>query len=119
MSNAAEKIRVFHLIKGLGRGGAEMLLPEGLRFADRDRFEYSYGYFLPWKNAMVEALETQGVEVTCFGGRNNLQILLAARVVAAHLKRARIDLVHGHLPIAGVVGRIAARLAGIPMVYTE
>jgi L-malate glycosyltransferase len=114
-----DMLRVFHLIKSLGRGGAEMLLPEGLRFADRARFTYSYGYFLPWKDAVVPALEEQGAEVHCFGGRNNLQILLAARRVADHLRRCRVDLLHCHLPIAGAVGRIAGRLAGVPVVYTE
>jgi L-malate glycosyltransferase len=113
------RIRVFHLIKSLGRGGAEMLLPEGLRFADRERFEYSYGYFLPWKDAMVGALREQGAEVTCFGARGNVRILLQARRIAAHLRRERIDVVHAHMPVAGAVGRIAARMAGVPVVYSE
>jgi L-malate glycosyltransferase len=114
-----QPIRVFHLIKSLGRGGAEMLLPEGLRFADRDRFEYRYGYFLPWKDAMVPALREQGADVTCFGGRNNVQILLRARRVAQAIREARMDVLHCHLPIAGAVGRIAGRMAGVPVVYTE
>jgi L-malate glycosyltransferase len=116
---AARPIRVFHLIKSLGRGGAEMLLPEGLRFADRERFHYRYGYFLPWKDAVVPALRAEGAEVTCFGGRSNPQILLAARRVAAYLRRTETDVLHCHLPVAGAVGRIAGRLAGVPVVYTE
>jgi L-malate glycosyltransferase len=119
MRNVAEMIRVFHLIKSLGRGGAEMLLSEALRFADRERFDYQYGYFLPWKDALVPALREQGAEVRCFGGNNNLQILLAARRVAEHLRLCEADVLHCHLPIAGVVGRIAGRLAGIPVVYSE
>jgi L-malate glycosyltransferase len=112
-------VRVFHLIKSLGRGGAETLLPEGLRFADRDRFSYQFGYFLPWKDAMVPAIESQGAPVICFGGRTNLGILLQARRVAATLRRLRIDVLHCHLPVAGAVGRIAGRLAGVPVVYSE
>jgi glycosyltransferase involved in cell wall biosynthesis len=113
------KIKVYHLIKSLGRGGAEMLLPEGIRFGDRSRFDYRIGYFLPWKDAMVPVIEALGIEVHCFGARNNFQILLAARRVAAELRRWNVDLLHCHLPIAGVVGRIAGRLAGVPVVYTE
>jgi glycosyltransferase involved in cell wall biosynthesis len=112
-------IRVFHLIKSLGRGGAEMLLAEGLRVADRTRFVYGYGYFLPWKDAMVDGLESQSAEVTCFSARSNPAILLAARRVARYLKTWRADLVHCHLPVAGVAGRLAGKLAGIPVVYTE
>jgi L-malate glycosyltransferase len=119
MRNGPEPTRVFHLIKSLGRGGAEMLLPEGLRFADRKRFDYRYGYFLPWKDAMVAALEAQDAPVTCFGGRNNAQILLSARRLAGHLREHRIDVLHCHLPIAGAVGRIAGRMAGVPVVYSE
>lgn len=111
--------RVFHLIKSLGRGGAETLLAEGLRFADRRRFEYGYGFFLPWKTAMVPQLREQGASVVCFGGGNNATILLAARRVAKHLRRWDADLLHCHLPIAGIVGRLAGRMAGIPVVYTE
>ncbi|MGH7508102.1 MAG: glycosyltransferase [Gemmatimonadales bacterium] len=112
-------IRVLHVIKSLGRGGAEMLLQEGLRFADRKRFEYEFGYFLPWKDAMVPGLMAQGAGVTCFGARSNVGILLSARRLAAHLRQRRVDVLHCHLPIAGSVGRIAGRLAGVPVVYTE
>ncbi len=111
--------RVFHLIKSLGRGGAEMLLPEGLRHADRDAFTYAYGYFVPWKSAMVAPLEELGARVTCFAARSNAQLLLSARKVAAALREWRADVVHCHLPLAGVVGRMAGKMAGVPVVYTE
>jgi L-malate glycosyltransferase len=119
VSSPSAAISVCHLIKGLGRGGAEMLLPEGLRFADRERFVYRYAYFLPGKNALVGSLEGQGAEVTCFGARNGLQILLQARRVATYLCRLRVDVLHCHLPLAGAVGRLAGRLAGVPVVYSE
>lgn len=112
-------VRIFHLIKSLGRGGAETLLPETLRYADRERFTYAYGYFLPWKDDLVAALEGQGAEVTCFEASGNAQILLAARRVARHLQAWKADVLHCHLPLAGVVGRLAGRWAGVPVVYTE
>lgn len=112
-------MRVFHLIKGLGRGGAEMLLPEGLRFAHRERFEYAYGFFLPWKDAVAADLAAQGAPVHCFGARSNAAILLSAPRVARHLREWGADVLHCHLPVAGAAGRLAARLAGVPVVYTE
>lgn len=112
-------LRVFHLIKSLGRGGAEVLLAEGLTVADRDRFTYGYGYFLPWKDAVVPELKAQGAEVVCFEAKDNARILLAARRVAKHLRTWGADVVHAHLPVAGVVARLAGRLAGVPVVYTE
>jgi glycosyltransferase involved in cell wall biosynthesis len=115
----AEPLRVFHLIKSLGRGGAEVLLLEGLRLADRKHFHYGYGYFLPWKDAMVASLAEQGGDVRCFTAKNNVAILLSAQRVAQHLRNWRADVLHCHLPIAGAVGRLAGRLAGVPVVYTE
>lgn len=112
-------LRVFHLIKSLGRGGAEVLLAEGLRVADRDRFTYGYGYFLPWKDAVVPSLEEQGAEVVCFSARSNLAILLSAVRVAAFLRRWKADLLHCHLPVAAAAGRVAGKLAGVPVVTTE
>lgn len=114
-----ELVHVFHLIKSLGRGGAETLLPETLRFADRDRFVYGYGYFLPWKDDLVTEFEAQDVEVKCFDAKSNTHILLSARRVANYLQGWDADIMHCHLPIAGIVGRLAGRWASVPVVYTE
>ena len=96
-----------------------MLLAEGLAVADRERFDYGYGYFLPWKDAVVPALEAQEADVICFEAGSNAKILLAARRVAGHLRAWGADVVHSHLPVAGAVARLAGRLAGVPVVYTE
>jgi len=109
---------VLHLIKGLGRGGAEMLLPQTVR-AGGGGFRYSAGYFLPWKDALVAELGDAGAPVHRFTARNNLAVLAQTPFVARHLRRERIDLVHAHLPLSGVVARLAGRLAGVPVVYTE
>ena len=43
----------------------------------------------------------------------------AFRALIALLRRERPDLVHAHMPISGFLGRLAARLAGVPRVaYT-
>lgn len=115
----SRKLRIFHLIKSLGRGGAEVLLAEGLKHADRDRFTYGYGYFLPWKDAVVPELEAQHAEVVCFKARSNPTILCSTWKVARFLKAWKADLVHCHLPVAGVAGRLAGTLAAVPVVYTE
>lgn len=118
------KIRVFHLIKGLGRGGAEMLLLEGRRAGTSgaggaERFLYGYGYLLPWKDALVDPLRRTGAEVVCFGPSSSLLLPWTVWKVIRFLRRWQADLVHAHLPVAGVVARLATRIAGIPLVYTE
>jgi hypothetical protein len=73
--------RVFHLIKGLGRGGAERLLIDGMKCRDQN-FTYGYGYFLPWKDALVPDLKEQGADVICFQKKTPVGILTSYSEVA-------------------------------------
>lgn len=115
----AEPLRVFHLIKGLGRGGAEgLLLGCGDRGPDAP-VTYGTGYFLPWKDALVEPLQDAGVEVVRFTARGGTGMLARVPRIAAFLRSWRADLLHCHLPLAGVAGRLAGRRAGVPVLYTE
>ena len=72
-------IRVGHLIKGLGRGGAETLLPHLTRASNATQ-QTHVGYFLPWKNALDEELRNAGASVVCFGARS-APAMMAARLV--------------------------------------
>ena len=49
-------------------------------------------------------------------GLDPLRLGLALAEIATYLWRERIDLVHTHCSVPGVVGRIAAWLAGVPVV---
>lgn len=114
-----EPVQVLHIIKSLGRGGAEMLLPETLRQHDKQKFNFHYIYFLPWKNQMESAIEQEGGTVVCIPAKNNASILLAIRKITAYVRKHNIQLIHCHLPWAGMAGRLAGRLTGVPVVYTE
>ncbi len=113
------KIKVLHIIKSLGRGGAEMLLPETLKKHNRDEFEFHYIYFLPWKNQMVQAIEEAGGKVTCFSAKNNLVLLLQYKKIIQYCKAHQIQIIHAHLPWAGFVSRLVHKLTRIPVLYTE
>jgi L-malate glycosyltransferase len=113
------KIRVLHIIKSLGRGGAEMLLPETLKVHDQEKFEFHYIYFLPWKNQMVEAIQSNGGTITCFAANNNIQLLTKVRAVGRYVKEHGIQVIHAHLPWAGILARIVGKVTGIPVIYTE
>ncbi len=113
------RIRVLWLIKGLGLGGAERMLASAVPYLDHDRFEYRAAYFLPWKDALVGELEAGGVPVTCLGAGWAWDLRAAWRTVRL-LREWPCELVHAHLPWAGLVGRVAARISRIPaVVYTE
>ena len=110
---------ILHIIKSLGRGGAEMLLPETIRLHNREKFQFHVIYFLPWKDQMVKELEESGATVKCFSATNNIKILLQAKQVARYVKEHKIDVIHCHLPWAGFLGRIVHSLTNVPVIYTE
>jgi L-malate glycosyltransferase len=115
----ANTIRVLHIIKSLGRGGAEMLLPETIKLHDKSIYQFHCIYFLPWKNQMVSTLEANGCRVSCFGSRTNIHLLLKVWQVAEYVRVNRIHLIHAHLPWAGVLARIVGKMTGVPVLYTE
>jgi glycosyltransferase involved in cell wall biosynthesis len=112
-------IRVLHIIKSLGRGGAETLLPESLKLHDQKKFEFHYIYFLPWKDQMVGELKEAGGIVTCFEANNNIRLIRRTSDVIKYCQQHQINLIHCHLPWAGFLGRWVHRRTGIPVLYTE
>lgn len=113
------KIKILHIIKSLGRGGAEMLLPETLGLHDKEKFEFHYIYFLPWKDQMVETIIRAGGKVTCMEARNNISLLFQFKNIIAYCRKFEISIIHCHLPWAGFVGRLVHSITGIPLLYTE
>lgn len=114
-----KKNKILHIIKSLGRGGAEMLLPETLKQHNQDLFEFHYIYFLPWKNQLVQTIEKAGGKVICFSAKNNIQLILQYPKIIKYCKENKIELIHAHLPWAGFVSRLVHVLTKIPVIYTE
>ncbi|MGH2722675.1 MAG: glycosyltransferase [Actinomycetota bacterium] len=109
--------RVLLLIKGLGRGGAELLLAAAAPHLDRDRFDYRVAYLLPWKNAVVADLEREGLPVVCLDGGRGIGWIRRLGALVAH---QRIDLVHVHSPVPAVGARVVLwRRRHVVLVYTE
>ncbi len=114
-----QKIKVLHIIKSLGRGGAEMLLPETLKIHDQEKFDFHYIYFLPWKNQMVNSIESAGGKVTCISASNNIKLIKEYPKVIKYCINNNINIIHCHLPWAGFLGRVVHYKTKIPTVYTE
>ncbi len=113
------RIKILHIIKSLGRGGAEMLLPETLRLHDQSKFDFHYIYFLPWKNQMVDSLIANGGSVTCIAANNNIELMLKWYQVRDYIKKHDIQVIHAHLPWAGIIAKMVGRLTNVPVIYTE
>jgi glycosyltransferase involved in cell wall biosynthesis len=116
-----DRVRVLWLITGLGPGGAERLLVGAAPHVDRDRFDVSVCYLLPWKDHLVGDLEAAGVPVHCLDVRRVWNPSWVRRL-RSFLDRGGHDVVHAHLPAAGLGARMAARRMGQgrpAVVYTE
>ena len=98
------KIKILHIIKSLGRGGAEMLLPETLKLHDRNKFDFHYIYFLPWKDQMVESIQRIGGKVSCISAKNNIELIGKYPEVIKYCKNENIDLNPLPFTLGGIFG---------------
>jgi glycosyltransferase involved in cell wall biosynthesis len=107
-------LNVLQLIPTLDRSGAEkqmVLLAKGL---PRDRFRVEVAA-LTRLGAFESELIAAGIPVTSIGKRLKVDPLALARLVR-FLKTRRFDVVQTWIFAANTYGRVAARLAGVPVV---
>ncbi|SIR10596.1 Glycosyltransferase involved in cell wall bisynthesis [Pontibacter lucknowensis] len=96
-----------------------MLLPETLKVHDREQFDFHFAYFLPWKDQMVPAIEALGARAVCFEANNNLQMFQRVGEICRFVQEHQIEVIHSHLPWAGIIARLVGKKTGLPVVYTE
>lgn len=99
--------KVLWLIKGLGLGGAERLVATMASRFDREAFRIEVAYLLPWKDAVVPELESQGIEVTCLRASRTFDLRWIVRLRRL-MRRGRFDIVHTHSPVPAVAARLLA-----------
>ena len=110
------RIRVCQLITELQPAGAERVVYELATRLDRSEFDVQVVGLAG--GAMADKLAAGGVKVTALAARGKWDVLKLSRLVRL-LRAERIDLLHTHLFHADVMGRLAARRAGVPhLVHT-
>lgn len=118
-----EKIKVLHVITRLIIGGAQentLFTVEGLMKDDRFEAALVTGPPLGPEGSLIERARKNGVDMTLIPEMrreiNPFLDLVTFIKLYRFLKRKRYDIVHTHSAKAGVLGRFAARLAGVPLV---
>jgi glycosyltransferase involved in cell wall biosynthesis len=119
---AARPLRVLHVITRMIVGGAQENTMLSCALIDRERFP---SVLLTGPETGVEGeLHTESVargvtlrvEPSLVRRLSPWRDLLATWRLFRLLRRERFDIVHTHSSKAGIVGRIAARLAGVPVI---
>jgi glycosyltransferase involved in cell wall biosynthesis len=95
-------------------GGAEKLLVEFARHADRRRFDLQF-VALASDGIIGQQLRAAGCAARALNAADGLRPELVV-VLARLFRQHRFDIVHTHLDRPHIYGTVAARLAGIPCV---
>ena len=111
------KLSVIHLVEDLKTGGAERVIADIVEGLDRKRFEARV-WCVARGGETADELRENGIEVRILGipsYHNPLNIIRLSGL----LKKEKPDIVHTHGYFASVIGRLAAKKAGLPIIITH
>jgi len=111
------RIKICVLLPKLKIGGAEMQVLGLLANLDLSRFEPHLCLFNRGDAKMEEAARRNVESLTFLDFRWRKLPVVFLRLVR-YLKRERFDILHAHLALADSLGRIAGRMAGVPVLMT-
>lgn len=124
MNPDEREIRLMHITNDLEIGGVQELLLLLLKNLNKERFRLYLGTVCA-KGELVRDIEDLGVQVRYYPCiRRNLLFKWITPYQVFRLSRwmreERIDIVHTHLFLGGLIGRVAALLARVPaVIHTE
>lgn len=111
-------IKILYIHSSLEIGGAEMLRLLSLKHINRDKYDIRV-CCIESKGKIAEKIEAMGYEVTCLKSSSKPHNLLTTLSLFRYLKRNKFDIVQTSLFSANFHGRIAAILAGVPIIISE
>jgi glycosyltransferase involved in cell wall biosynthesis len=118
-ASSNSKIKICHIITRLELGGAQQVTLDTLRYLDKDIFE-KFLITNPDDFLVNDAKSMEGLKIY-FIPELIREIKPYKDIVAFYkiyrvLRKIKPDIVHTHSSKAGILGRIAARKAGVPVV---
>lgn len=112
-----KKLYVIHLVEDLKIGGAERVIADIVEGLDRKRFEARV-WCVTRGGEIADELVEKGIKVRILGissYHNPLNIIRLSRL----LREEEPDIVHTHGYFASVIGRLAAKKAGVPTIIAH
>jgi glycosyltransferase involved in cell wall biosynthesis len=107
-------VRVLHVINGEHYAGAERV--QDLLAQCLPRFGFDVGFACIKPRQFAELRRSQNTPLYKMPMRNRLDLRVAIKI-ARLVRREQYGLIHCHTVRTAMVGSLAARLAGVPMVY--
>jgi glycosyltransferase involved in cell wall biosynthesis len=104
------------VIETLGPGGAERLLYTNLKHFDLTRIRSTVVAVYPHATHWMGPITELGVPVINLNCRSPRDIPRGVSRLRTWLRAYRPDIIHSHLWAANVIGRVAGRITGIPVV---
>lgn len=110
-----KKLKILHIISGLGNGGAENIL---FQICSADTASQHQVIGLGGAGMYADRMQRKGVPVTCLHFKNLLNLPLGILRLRTIIKNAHADLIQTWMYHADLIGGISARLAGrIPVIW--
>jgi glycosyltransferase involved in cell wall biosynthesis len=109
-------IRVLQLLTGTALGGGPRQVRHLVRHLPRAEFDARVAG--PWDGRFAEELRALHVELVAIAVDRLRAFPLTLSRTRGLVRRTRADVVHTHGKGAGLYGRLAARMAGVPAVHT-
>lgn len=110
--------KILYIHPSLITGGAERLRYMFLKLIDKNRYDISL-CCIEKKGMLGEKIEKMGYRVDCLNMPAKPYHLLTTVALLKYLKRNKFDIVQTSLFNANFHGRIAAILAGVPVIISE
>ncbi len=118
MKNTAQKtpaLRIVHIITGLSTGGAEVMLHKLISTLPPEQFDNRV-ISLTDAGPLAAPIRACGIPVMALGMRRGLPDPIRLLKLAWVLKKMRPDIVQTWMYHADLIGGLAAKLAGVPVI---
>ena len=94
------------------------MIPETALVHDQSRFEFHCLYFYHQEQNIIDELEAAGIQTHLIPA-GNLELFFQIKKVKHFVLQHGFDIIHAHLPWAGILSRFVGKELSIPIVYTE
>lgn len=111
------RIKILFVIGQLPRAGCEMQLWQLLRCIDKTKFVLKV-FCLSQNAPLAKDIRKEGIEVFIIPREHNLEFRRLLKLYKL-TKAERPNIVHTFMPAANTYGRIAAKLAGVPIIIAS